>query len=241
MGIIYLATNKKNGKQYVGQTMKNLDKRKRQYVNDALAKRDNYYFHRAIRKHGEKSFNWEIIDKCEKEKELNKLEIFYIQKYDTFRRGYNMTLGAKGVGSGRNHPLYGKERPEHSRRMKGKNNPMKRLENRKKISERVKGKNNPFYGKCHTVESKNKMSKAHLRENLSMETIQKMKENNRLKRQESCENPMKRLKIRAKNSRSQRRGLFDFRGGYYSEKRYNPWTKVWHAQINYNGKGRKSL
>ena len=94
--IIYLVTNIINGKEYIGQTIFSIEKRKRGHISDALSGRNNIYFHKAIRKHGPDSFKWKIIHKCNDINELNRLEIFYIGYYDTYNSGYNLTLGGRG-------------------------------------------------------------------------------------------------------------------------------------------------
>lgn len=55
-GIVYLATNKANGKQYVGLTKRSLHDRWRQHVNVA-SKGPKTYFHRAIVKYGKDQFD----------------------------------------------------------------------------------------------------------------------------------------------------------------------------------------
>lgn len=55
MGIIYKATNTKNNKSYIGQTIKKLDDRKRSHINRAKSGSE-YYFHRSIRRYGEEFF-----------------------------------------------------------------------------------------------------------------------------------------------------------------------------------------
>ncbi len=44
---IYKATNRINGKIYIGQTIRDLDERWKRHINDAK-KGDDLYFHRAI-------------------------------------------------------------------------------------------------------------------------------------------------------------------------------------------------
>lgn len=88
-----MATNKINGKSYIGQTITNLKQRKYTHIYDALNNNTQCYFHRAIRKHDIKNFNWKILDRCNDIEKLNKLEEFYINFYDTFKNGYNLTTG----------------------------------------------------------------------------------------------------------------------------------------------------
>lgn len=90
-GIIYKVTNKVNGKSYIGQTRYTLEFRWRQHQH----KKDNTYFHNAIRKYGVENFNIEILEECNYE-DLNSKEIFYIAKFDTFKNGYNLTIGGDG-------------------------------------------------------------------------------------------------------------------------------------------------
>lgn len=90
-GIIYKITNKVNGKSYIGQTRYTLEFRWRQHIH----KKDDTYFHNAIRKYGIESFSLEILEECDYSK-LNEREIFYIAKYNTFKEGYNLTIGGDG-------------------------------------------------------------------------------------------------------------------------------------------------
>lgn len=90
-GIIYKITNKVNGKSYIGQTRYTLEFRWRQHIN----KKDNTYFHNAIRKYGKDNFSIELLEECDISK-LNEREIFYIAKFNTFKEGYNLTIGGDG-------------------------------------------------------------------------------------------------------------------------------------------------
>jgi group I intron endonuclease len=90
--IIYKATNKINGKGYIGQTI-NLEKRLRDYKNT----KTDHLISRAIRKYGFENFSWEIICECFSKKEMDKKEKYYIIYFDTrFPNGYNLTDGGEG-------------------------------------------------------------------------------------------------------------------------------------------------
>jgi group I intron endonuclease len=90
--IVYKATNKLNGKVYVGQTRHSLDTRKRRHLHSA---RDGVvtHFYQAIRKYGEDNFSWEVICTTNNKKTLNELETYYINYYDSIHNGYNMVDG----------------------------------------------------------------------------------------------------------------------------------------------------
>lgn len=91
---IYKITNLTNGKMYIGQA-KDIEKRwsKHKYSSQ----KENQVLYRAIRKYGIENFEFEIIQECDI-KELDNLEIYYIQYYNTYihsenSNGYNMTIG----------------------------------------------------------------------------------------------------------------------------------------------------
>lgn len=92
--IIYKATNKINGKCYIGQTRHSLDQRKLAHLRCAK-KGVETHFYQAIRKYGEENFEWEIICSTNDKKHLNELETFYITKYDSIKHGYNMVDGGE--------------------------------------------------------------------------------------------------------------------------------------------------
>nr|DAI62929.1 MAG TPA: intron associated endonuclease [Caudoviricetes sp.] len=91
---IYKATNKINGKSYVGQTC---DFHSRVWQHQRCYEKEDCDFHRAIKKFGFDNFSWEIIETCESEDRACELEKYYIEKFNTYRDGYNMTKGGKGA------------------------------------------------------------------------------------------------------------------------------------------------
>ena len=95
MGLIYCATFK-NNKKYVGQTTQALENRIAQHKYWAYNNRDNFLFHKAIRKYGMEEIVWEILEDNLKEEELNEREIYWIrikESYYIHNKGYNMTVG----------------------------------------------------------------------------------------------------------------------------------------------------
>lgn len=97
---LYVVTNKLNGKQYVGMTSRSM--RQRRWEHLSAARNDSqYHFHKALRKYGEDSFEWEVVaqtlahdDACESERRLIEQQ----------RPAYNLTVGGEGVSCG---PLTG--------------------------------------------------------------------------------------------------------------------------------------
>jgi group I intron endonuclease len=94
--IIYKVTNTLNGKIYIGKTTRDLKKRKWAHYDSAKNLKSQTNFHRALVKYPKKIFKWEIIAETFDLGELDELEKHYINEYDTFKHGYNMTLGGDG-------------------------------------------------------------------------------------------------------------------------------------------------
>lgn len=96
MGLIYLATNKINGKQYVGKTKDTVDSRKHCHEKGrggcgvALAA--------AIRKYGPENFVWEVLKGGVPDDRLNQEEREWIWWLGTKAPGgYNLTDGGDGL------------------------------------------------------------------------------------------------------------------------------------------------
>lgn len=97
-GIIYLLTNKKNGMQYVGQTVQEMKDRWTEHVSHARTKCSNSYISRAIFKYGSKQFSIEKVHEAQSREELNFCECFYIAFLNTKTpNGYNLSNGGDGV------------------------------------------------------------------------------------------------------------------------------------------------
>lgn len=100
MAIIYLATNQKNGKRYVGFTTQSLHRRRYQHWYDATRKdrKIDTYFYRAIRKYGIDSFTFEIIKEGDPKELLDECEPKLIVEYQSTDRryGYNICSGGQG-------------------------------------------------------------------------------------------------------------------------------------------------
>jgi len=92
--IIYLITNAFNGKQYVGQTVKSLQCRWKTHVYRAIHSILHLPLHRAIRKYGAQNFIVRELYVTRNEKDLNRMEVHYIKKFNTVTpNGYNISPG----------------------------------------------------------------------------------------------------------------------------------------------------
>lgn len=99
MGYIYKITNQINGKIYIGQTNRTIQDRWNSHVADSKRPEKQTYLYKAFHKYGINNFQIEEIIEAPQDK-LNELEIYYINYYDSYNNGYNMTLG------GDTHRLY---------------------------------------------------------------------------------------------------------------------------------------
>ena len=109
--IIYKYQNKINNKIYIGITSETLHKRKLKHLRKVRF-RSNTNFHKALRKYGINNFVLTELDcietKCKKE--AYALEQSYIDKFDSYNKGYNMDMFGWNISdkSGSNNPMYGK-------------------------------------------------------------------------------------------------------------------------------------
>ena len=110
--IIYKCTNIKTGKCYIGQTIQNLDRRRCEHLSHSRNSSKDHHFHNALRKYGEKSFVWEVIDVADNINQLNDLEEFYIKKFNSISKGYNIREG----GNNLLHSKESKEKMSESQR-----------------------------------------------------------------------------------------------------------------------------
>jgi group I intron endonuclease len=95
--IVYKATNTVNGKVYIGKTVCKLNKRKCRHLQDAK-RGATTFFHRAIRKHGEDVFVWEVVYSGTSDEDLLAQEVRLISEHKSNQRdfGYNLTAGGEG-------------------------------------------------------------------------------------------------------------------------------------------------
>lgn len=165
MGYIYLLIDKRNKKKYIGKH----NNKKDQYFTSGIIPS------RIIKKYGKEIFERIILEDNIIDDEINKKEIFYIKKYDTFNNGYNLTKG--GDGGNKWELKKTKEELDIIAEIKRNKNLGRKFSNEtlekmskskkgKKLSEQHKlniknsqsGKNHPWFGRKHKEDSKKKIS-----------------------------------------------------------------------------------
>lgn len=90
MAYIYLITNLVNGKAYVGQTRRSVDKRWKEHLKARSAGALSF----ALRKYGPDAFKIDVLEECYSKKLLNEREVRWIEYLGTMvPNGYNLTTG----------------------------------------------------------------------------------------------------------------------------------------------------
>jgi group I intron endonuclease len=102
---VYLITNNKNSKVYVGKTSGRALNRWNKHLKIAegkgsYSKYTKYPIHLAISKYGSDNFSFSVLESFSTEDEAYAAEISYIQKFDAIKNGYNIANGGKSGGSG---------------------------------------------------------------------------------------------------------------------------------------------
>lgn len=167
--IVYKITNKINGKIYIGQTVRSLEKR---WSCHCSASSKCLAISRAIQKYGKDNFSIEVIDTATSKNELNEKEKYWIAYYDSVNCGYNCTYGGDGVVA----------TDEVKRKISLANTGRKlSKESRRKLSikkrDLYKDKNNhPRYGKKLNEEQRKRLSEAHIGFVMKEETKRKISE-----------------------------------------------------------------
>lgn len=184
---IYLITNltKTKNNLYVGQTKYSIEQRFKEHWYEAQHLTTKHYdtvLHKAMCKYGIENFKIELLKDNLSEDQVDSYEIYYINLYNSFNHGYNMTRGGQGI--------HGYTHTEQTKIMLSKrslatwedlrDHPEKLVDRNQKISKRIlgtkrneetkqklsqlasqrTGKKNPFYGKQHSAETKIKIGLA---------------------------------------------------------------------------------
>lgn len=176
-GLIYGIYHKDTGRWYIGQTIHTLDHRIKEHLNCA-EHGVRLHLYNAIRKYGWNRFEVHVLEANIPEAELDRKEIFYIDKYDAYRHGFNNTVGGGGVrgykhteatrariGQSVKAGSYRWNTPERAAKIKAaQKGRVLTQEHRQKLSKSRQGKytgvDNPFYQKHHTQRTKDIISEA---------------------------------------------------------------------------------
>ena len=94
-GVIYCIENKQNGKMYIGLTVDYKTRLSHHRCCLSAKKHINTHLENAWHKYGEDSFEFYILEEGIPKSELPEREKYYIDKYNTFNNGYNLTSGGE--------------------------------------------------------------------------------------------------------------------------------------------------
>ena len=147
-GVIYCYHCISTGKKYIGQT-DNEKRRKYEHSSYYNKKYRDNKFYRAVKKYGWENFIYGIIENANIET-LDAQEIYFINFYNTYKNGYNSSIGGKTT-RGYKHTEETKRKISESR--KEKNYKQKHTEETKQLLREMK------LGLKHSEESKQKMRK----------------------------------------------------------------------------------
>jgi group I intron endonuclease len=135
---VYKAVNSINGKMYIGQT----SRPERRFAEHTWKGSKSKILSAAIKKYGKEQFTFAILCWCPDKDYADYVEQKLIEAHNTRRVGYNICIGGEGLGTGENHPCFGRKATP---------------EQRKKLSEATTGVKNPMFGKQNTPEQKEKI------------------------------------------------------------------------------------
>lgn len=94
MAYIYQITNDINQKIYIGKTENSIEKRFKEHCWDASRERNEKRpLYNAMRKYGVEHFHIELIEETNNPEER---EVYWIEKKQSFKNGYNATIGGDG-------------------------------------------------------------------------------------------------------------------------------------------------
>ena len=159
--IVYRAKNKINNKSYIGITTKTLEHRK--ITHQKAAKYSNRKFYTALNKYGFDNFEWSVLAEGSDITDLENKEQYYIEKYNSFNDGYNLTSGGESLKE------YSEESKElmrdarvdwHKSNRNGFKGKTHTEEVRKRISEKLKGRVSPNKDKELSETHRENLSKA---------------------------------------------------------------------------------
>lgn len=99
---IYKITNNINGHSYIGQSI-HIEERFKEHKKPYNWEREkNKPLYIAFQKYGLENFSFDIIEECQPN-QLDIKEQYWIEYYNTYQNGYNVTVGGE-TNYGQNHP-----------------------------------------------------------------------------------------------------------------------------------------
>ena len=97
MALIYKITNKITNICYIGKTTRTIKTRMKEHHKDCEEyKGSNIPLYNAVKKYGWNSFTVEIIEDDIPNNLIDEKERYYIKLFDSYKNGYNGTLGGDG-------------------------------------------------------------------------------------------------------------------------------------------------
>lgn len=162
MHYLYLITNQKNNKNYIGQTI-NPEYRWRQHKAYANQQNSPQYIHRAMAKHGIDNFTFTLIATCLTLNDANETERVLIIQYKTQDKNYGYNIKAGGNVEPHSEETKQKLRAATLNQIATQGHPAqgtKRTDEQKaKMSAAQKSKDNAA---IYTQEVRERFSKAHI-------------------------------------------------------------------------------
>ena len=151
---VYAIHNLENGKKYIGQTTGKISKRYHAHFTSSRC--EDCKFYRALRKYGKDAFVYYQVDTADSIDERNEKEIYWINKLDTIRNGYNTKEGGdnarhsketcKKISKSRKGIKFSEEHCKNLSKA-GKLRDTSHLDPWKKRKGQLAGENHHFYGK----------------------------------------------------------------------------------------------
>ena len=94
MYTIYKISNTVTSKVYIGQTSNTIEYRFKEHLDKSNNSNVNHRpLYLAMNKYGKENFYIECLEVVSTKEEANEKEQFYIKQYDSFKNGYNATIG----------------------------------------------------------------------------------------------------------------------------------------------------
>lgn len=151
MGCVYLLTFP-NGKKYVGKSKYAAEKR---FEAHWRCRSGRSALSRALRKHGRRSVVVKTLLTSDEDKELCRMEVFYISFFGTRApHGYNLTEGGEGI-VGLSVEAENRRRRNISRGLTGKKLSASHVQNLRRSH---LGQTSPMEGRQHSESTRRKMS-----------------------------------------------------------------------------------